>query len=137
MHSKLLTLITSDNAQTSLQQDIYDRELPNDCRPCSPYTQWQCIITCKQGAEDRCLLQGMHHTTEAGYRSGNREGCLRGTRRDVLLQLKNWLEDKQDQHVFWLNGLAGTGKSTIAQTFAEITFAEGKTWCKFLLLTRF
>ena len=31
-----------------------------------------------------------------------------------------WAEDPQDRHVFWLNGLAGTGKSTIAQTFAEM-----------------
>jgi hypothetical protein len=85
----------------------------------------------QQGAEDRHLLQDMHHTTEAGYRSGNREGCLRGTRRGVLLQLKNWLEDKQDQHVFWLNGLAGTGKSTITQTFAEIMFAEGRLGASF------
>ena len=67
----------------------------------------------------------MHHATSAGYRSGNREGCLRGTRGDVLLQLEHWLKDKQDHRVFWLNGLAGTGKSTIAQTFAEISFADG------------
>jgi hypothetical protein len=73
----------------------------------------------------------MHHTAEAGYRFGNREGCLRGTRRNVLLQLKNWLEDEEDKHVFWLNGLAGTGKSTIAQTFAEITFAEGRLGASF------
>ena len=67
----------------------------------------------------------MDHTVDAGYSSGNRQGCLRGTRRGVLLQLENWLKDEQDHHVFWLNGLAGTGKSAIAQTFAEITFADG------------
>ena len=44
---------------------------------------------------------------------------------DILLELEHWLKDKQDRRVFWLNGLAGTGKSTIAQTFAEITFADG------------
>ena len=38
---------------------------------------------------------------------------------------------KQDQRVFWLNGLAGTGKSTIAQTFAEMTFADGKLGASF------
>jgi hypothetical protein len=89
------------------------------------------IVTCEQGAEDHRLLQDMHHTVEAGYHSGNREGCLRGTRRNVLLQLEHWLEDKQGQRVFWLNGLAGTGKSTIAQTFAEMMFAEGKLGASF------
>ena len=73
----------------------------------------------------------MRHTDEAGYSSGNRQGCLRGTRADVLLQLERWLKDEQDHHVFWLNGLAGTGKSTIAQTFAEISFADGKLGASF------
>ena len=50
---------------------------------------------------------------------------------DVLLQLEHWLEDENSQRIFWLNGLAGTGKSTIAQTFAEITFAEGKLGASF------
>jgi len=50
---------------------------------------------------------------------------------NVLQQIEEWLEDEYDQHVFWLNGLAGTGKSTIAQSFAEITFAEGKLGASF------
>jgi len=33
--------------------------------------------------------------------------------------------------VFWLNGLAGTGKSTIAQTFAETCFADGRLAASF------
>ena len=68
----------------------------------------------------------MHHVPGAGYRSGNRQGCLRGTRKDVLGQIESWLTDDRDQRVFWLNGLAGTGKSTIAQTFAETSFSDGK-----------
>jgi len=80
---------------------------------------------------DHHLLEKMCHTDEAGYSSGNRQGCLRGTRADVLLQLERWLKDEQDHHVFWLNGLAGTGKSTIAQTFAEISFADGKLGASF------
>ena len=38
---------------------------------------------------------------------------------------------ESDQRVFWPNGLAGTGKSTIAQTFAERTFADGKLGASF------
>jgi len=73
----------------------------------------------------------MRHADEAGYSSGNRQGCLKGTRADVILQLERWLKDEQDHHVFWLNGLAGTGKSTIAQTFAEISFADGMLGASF------
>jgi len=56
---------------------------------------------------------------------------MKGTRRDVLSQLENWLNDEQDKRVFWLNGLAGTGKSTIAHTFAEMSFADGKLGASF------
>jgi len=74
---------------------------------------------------DLALLNNMYHVTNAGYLCGDRQGCMKGTRRDVLFQLENWLKDEQDKWVFWLNGLAGTGKSTIAQTFAEMSFADG------------
>jgi len=32
----------------------------------------------------------------------------------------SWAQNTRDQPVYWLNGLAGTGKSTIAQTFSEM-----------------
>ena len=73
----------------------------------------------------------MHHSAGAGYLTGDRQGCLRGTRKDVLWQIERWLTDEHDQRVFWLNGLAGTGKSTIAQTFAETSFSDGKLGASF------
>ena len=51
--------------------------------------------------------------------------CLRGTRESVLDGIMRWAKDPQDRHVFWLNGLAGTGKSTIAQTFSEMVAKAG------------
>ena len=56
---------------------------------------------------------------------------MKGTRRDTLSWLESWLNGENDKHVFWLNGLAGTGKSTIAQTFAETSFADGKLGASF------
>ena len=73
----------------------------------------------------------MCHTRNAGYWCGNRRGCLRGTRKDVLWEIERWSTGEQEQHVFWLNGLAGTGKSTIAQTVAETAFADGKLGASF------
>jgi hypothetical protein len=73
----------------------------------------------------------MYHTADAGYRCGDREGCLRGTRKGVLWEIERWLTSEHEQRVFWLNGLAGTGKSTIAQTFAETSFADGKLGASF------
>ncbi|EGO03087.1 hypothetical protein SERLA73DRAFT_25782, partial [Serpula lacrymans var. lacrymans S7.3] len=46
--------------------------------------------------------------------------CLQGTRKSVLKIIKNWLR-RTSRPICWLNGSAGCGKSTIAQTIAE--------WC--------
>ena len=80
---------------------------------------------------DLALLDRMYHTPDAGYWCGNRRGCLRGTRKDVLWEIERWSTGEQEQRVFWLNGLAGTGKSTIAQTVAEAAFADGKLGASF------
>ena len=88
-------------------------------------------MTSEQETTDLTLLNGMHRVADAGHRSGNRQGCLKGTRKDVLLQIEHWLMDERDQRVFWLNGLAGTGKTTISQTFAETCFADGRLGASF------
>jgi hypothetical protein len=79
----------------------------------------------------------MHHTTDAGYRCGDRQGCLKGTRKEVLWGVEHWSASKQGQRIFWLNGLAGTGKSTIAQTFAETSFADGRLGASFFCSRHF
>jgi len=73
----------------------------------------------------------MPHTAGASYHSGNRQGCLRGTRKAILWEIEHWSAGEHKQQIFWLNGLAGTGKSTIAQTFAERMFADGKLGASF------
>ena len=60
-----------------------------------------------------------------------RQGCLKGTRKEVLSQIEQWLRNEKDHRIFWLDGSAGTGKSTIAQTFSEISFADGKLGASF------
>jgi len=42
-----------------------------------------------------------------------------------------WIRDFDKPPVYWLNGLAGTGKSTIAQTIAERAFADGQLGASF------
>jgi hypothetical protein len=46
--------------------------------------------------------------------------CLLGTRLDLLARLGGWVDDPDvDQRICWLSGLAGSGKSAVAQTIAE------------------
>jgi hypothetical protein len=45
--------------------------------------------------------------------------CLEGTRIALLADLDAWTTSPNSAPFFWLNGLAGTGKSTVARTFCE------------------
>jgi hypothetical protein len=38
---------------------------------------------------------------------------------DLLQEIYNWADGQDERCIFWLNGLAGTGKSTIARTVAR------------------
>jgi hypothetical protein len=61
----------------------------------------------------------------AGYQAGHHDKCLPGTREPVLQKIMSWAKNPRDQNVFWLNGLAGTGKSTIAQSFSDAVAGDG------------
>ena len=73
----------------------------------------------------------------AGYQHGDRNGCLKGTWEGVLDEIECWAEDFKKSPVFWLNGLAGMGKTTIAQTIAEQIFAEGRLGASFFCSRNF
>jgi hypothetical protein len=45
--------------------------------------------------------------------------CLPGTRTDILRQITDWALSPPGRCIFWLNGMAGTGKSTISRTVAK------------------
>ncbi|KAH7174198.1 quinon protein alcohol dehydrogenase-like superfamily [Fusarium flagelliforme] len=45
--------------------------------------------------------------------------CLPGTQRNALNTIQTWAESPDGEPIFWLAGMAGTGKSTIAITVAN------------------
>ncbi|KAF3922923.1 hypothetical protein ABW20_dc0100899 [Dactylellina cionopaga] len=45
--------------------------------------------------------------------------CLAGTRTHLLKDIGEWLKDPHGKCIFWLSGVAGTGKSTISRTIAR------------------
>ena len=67
----------------------------------------------------------------AGHQGGHHAKCLSGTREPVLQDIIFWAKTPQDQNVFWLNGLAGTGKSTIAQSISETLANDGSLGASF------
>ncbi|KAF9644727.1 hypothetical protein BDM02DRAFT_877745, partial [Thelephora ganbajun] len=88
--------------------------------------------TCKLiNPAETSVLNNIRCAQRAEYRHGDRRGCLKGTRTAVLDQIEHWVRDSDKPPVYWLNGLAGTGKSTIAQTIAERIFADGQLGASF------
>ncbi|KAG8742193.1 hypothetical protein FRC10_001889 [Ceratobasidium sp. 414] len=59
----------------------------------------------------------MYRSTESD--NLRRVGCTPNTRVDVLEQLRNWACDPTSEKVYWLNGMAGTGKTTIAYSLCQ------------------
>ncbi|KAF9783107.1 hypothetical protein BJ322DRAFT_136413 [Thelephora terrestris] len=82
-------------------------------------------------AADSLVLNNCRQAQAAEFLHGDRRGCLKGTREAVLDEIESWSKDYSLSPVYWLNGLAGTGKSTIAQTIAERLFADGRLGASF------
>ncbi|KAF4500489.1 Vegetative incompatibility HET-E-1 [Fusarium agapanthi] len=45
--------------------------------------------------------------------------CPRETRAQLLTEIDEWVTRAESKTIFWLNGMAGTGKSTISRTVAQ------------------
>jgi len=65
-----------------------------------------------------------HHVREAVYDAQQRSGCMQGTRIDVLDRIFRWIKDPKSQQIFWLGGMAGTGKTSIACSICERVQAD-------------
>ncbi|GAM42231.1 WD repeat protein [Talaromyces pinophilus] len=66
------------------------------------------------------------------YMGQREEECLQGTREDLLHKVKEWAVLPEGKSMFWLNGLAGTGKSTISRTVARNFQKQGLLGASFL-----
>jgi len=65
------------------------------------------------------------------YAKQHEPTCLPDTRVDLLQTIHNWADGQDERCIFWLNGLAGTGKSTIARTVARKYFDEQRLGASF------
>jgi hypothetical protein len=77
------------------------------------------------------VLNNFRSAQAAEYRHSGHKSCLEGTRGTVLDEIERWISDFDKPSVYWLSGLAGTGKSAIAQTIADRTSEEGKLGASF------
>jgi hypothetical protein len=67
-------------------------------------------------------LDHLPYAREASFNSYTQQHepvCLPKTRVDLLREIHSWADRQDDRWIFWLSGLAGTGKSTVARTVAR------------------
>ncbi|KAL8403221.1 hypothetical protein RB594_008470 [Gaeumannomyces avenae] len=62
------------------------------------------------------VAKGAAFDTEANEHDPS---CHPATRVDLLADIHKWIEDPNGKSIFWLRGMAGTGKSTISRTVAK------------------
>lgn len=65
------------------------------------------------------------HTEEHNAR------CLQNTRTELLHDMTEWAKNEDGKPIFWLSGMAGTGKSTIARTIAHLFAKQGQLGASF------
>ena len=63
-------------------------------------------------AADAGVLNNTRYVQRAEYRHGNSKRCLRGMRMDIPDEIELCTHDSNRPLVHWLNGFAGTDKST-------------------------
>ncbi|KAI7769614.1 hypothetical protein LZL87_003104 [Fusarium oxysporum] len=65
------------------------------------------------------------------YAEEHNPTCLPNTREGLLREIDSWISDPKSKTIFWLNGMAGTGKSTISRTVARSRSERGDLGASF------
>jgi hypothetical protein len=68
---------------------------------------------------DLAKLDGVMEAAFESFADRDEAQCLQGTRTVLLQQIMDWATSPSQKSIFWLKGMAGTGKSTISRTVAR------------------
>ena len=85
-------------------------------------------------SETDSLLNSLPYAVDAPFNAYSRQHeptCLSNTRVSLLQKIHTWAHGQDERFIFWLNGFAGTGKSTIARTISRKYFDEGRLGASF------
>ncbi|KAJ7844239.1 hypothetical protein B0H14DRAFT_2358744, partial [Mycena olivaceomarginata] len=68
-----------------------------------------------------------HVTTRHEYTDQSKSLCAPGTRAEIQADILEWLSPHPgtNEHIFWITGIAGSGKSTLSATVAETLRTKG------------
>ncbi|KAF4765362.1 hypothetical protein HAV15_003865 [Penicillium sp. str.  len=76
-------------------------------------------ININERARQILLPKAVYNATFDAANKEHLPSCLQGTRVEVLKEIQAWIDGDNPKKVYWLSGMAGTGKSTIALTLAR------------------
>lgn len=94
------------------------------------------MLASLQNLMDESVLSKLPSLDDAAFDSyvdQDQSECLEGTRADLLQEVENWGSSPNSQCIFWLNGMAGTGKSTISRTVSARFRDKGMLGASFFL----
>lgn len=87
-----------------------------------------------QNIEHRVIPDKLPNADGAAFNSRAHEhssACFPDTRVKLLEEISQWIDGTDSRVIFWLNGMAGTGKSTISQTVARTESEAGRLGASF------
>ncbi|KAJ3491271.1 hypothetical protein NLG97_g5627 [Lecanicillium saksenae] len=124
----------------SLKWPFEKSQVENSVRELDRYTQTISLALQIDAAnkvhdiDQNIVLSGLRIAEGASYDSQAQEHspyCLPDTRVGILQEITAWAQDATSEPIFWLRGMAGTGKSTIARTIAKAFDADGQLGATF------
>lgn len=84
-------------------------------------------IECVNQKIDWGKLPAVQEAAADSFANQHEDECLPGTRTSLLNEIGEWAVSPHGKCIFWLSGMAGTGKSTISRTVAKM-FKETKNF---------
>ena len=120
---EILQRVKDDNA-TGLHVEAKTEEILQrlkDEEPIRELTviQGECLVLTTEWVAGLPYAKYAAYNTRQAPDDQEPQGCMEGTREQILAELEEWALDDAAPKVFWLNGMAGTGKTSIAHSFSE------------------
>ena len=120
--------VTTTHVSTSFQDEPYT------ILEWTPFGDLRHNMMLTDSADVNDVLNCLSIAADARFNAYQRQHdptCLPDTRADLLPEIRNWADGRDERCIFWLSGLAGTGKSTVACTIAREYFGQKRLGASF------